>query len=115
MADEIIYSRTGTTDSNSISDNPESSALISDILSSDNIINEELYLFRQWAFICECAIRHIHNMDTFATGSIIDCSSSPSSDDDQMIQIKDTEVTCEKDFKVNQAGNVMIMITKDSI
>lgn len=30
MADEIIYSRTGTTDSNSISDNPESSALISE-------------------------------------------------------------------------------------
>lgn len=118
MADEIIYSRTGTT-SNSvmqsvITDNPESSELISAILSSDNIINEELYVFRQWAFICECAIRHIHNMDTFVTGSRIDCSSSPSSDDDQMIQMKNTEVTCEEDLKVSQAENVMIMSTKDS-
>ena len=120
MSFEIIYSRTNSDQpvlSNVkqflISDDHESSAVLSDILSLDNITNEELDLCRQWVFIYECAVRHIHNMDTFATGSRIDCSSSPGSDEDQMIQIKNTEVTTERDGGSSESGNVLVMDTNN--
>ncbi|XP_031551063.1 uncharacterized protein LOC116288416 [Actinia tenebrosa] len=97
-----------------ILDNSECSSLMSTILSSDHVTNEELNLYRQWAFICESVVRHVHNMDTFVTGSTIDCSSSQGSDEDQMIQMKDTEAVLTEDCDDSMVGNVLIMKTTDS-
>ncbi|XP_048779562.1 uncharacterized protein LOC125682958 [Ostrea edulis] len=126
MSVEIIYSRLNekeapisppvlpkTVDRYVIHDNPESSSVMSEILNSDHVNNEELHLYRQWAFIYECGVKHVHNLDTFVTGSRIDCSVSQGSDEDQMIQVRDTEVVTSGSCDVSMAGNVITMNTKE--
>ncbi|XP_061183501.1 uncharacterized protein LOC133191436 [Saccostrea echinata] len=127
MSFEVIYRRTNEKQDGytrrsvsseiinqyNIKDSPSSSSSMSAILTSDHVTNEELNMYRQWAFICECIIRHVHNVDTIVTGSRIDCSASSGSDEDQMLQVKDTEVVTSVDCDVSMAGNVLIMNTNN--
>ncbi|KAH3822240.1 hypothetical protein DPMN_124014 [Dreissena polymorpha] len=56
-------------------------------------------------------IRNVHNVNTIVTGSNIDLSASPGSDEDQMVQVKDTEIVTSVDSDESMAGNVIIMNT----
>ncbi|CAC5355860.1 unnamed protein product [Mytilus coruscus] len=127
MSVEIIYSRTNENLKSenvnetfldksvihSLSDSVEASEVISAILGADHVNSEELALYRQWTFIFECSCKYVINMDSFAAGSRIDCSASPESDEDQMIQMKDIEVISNVD-DVTIAGTKLIIDTSNS-
>ena len=115
MSEEIIYIRSDPNDdeeatSFETNDN-ESSKLLSALLGSDNITNEELNIYRQWAICFEHTVKQVHqnNYCFILTGSSIDCSFSSGSDFDQMIEVNDTEVTKLGDTDDRQMGNMLIM------
>ncbi|CAC5425142.1 unnamed protein product [Mytilus coruscus] len=96
-----------------LSDNANASDVISAILDADHVNRNELSLCRQWAFIFESSCKFGSNLRSFATGSRIECSVSPKSDEDQMLQMRDTQVISNAD-DATMAGNKFIMDISNS-